>query len=236
MIYRHLNESRFRLFPVRYRHSDAQVGVTGLTLSDEALHNRLTNCLADCYAELDLDIKENPIFASSLTPLSGSGLTPICKTMTTATRRFNLGPMAAVAGAIAERVVFEIANECDEAFCENGGDIAIKTQQITNILIFPGGPPFEKPIRLSLPPGTWGVASSSGEFGHSFSFGQAQMVTIVAESAPLADAAATAVANQVQPDCDPNKIVHQDYPGIQAIIIIWRDTLHYKGNFNLNFC
>ena len=143
--------------------------------------------------------------------------------------------MAAVAGAVAGRIVQHLADSCTELYFENGGDIAAINREALKVLVFPGGPPFSRPLYLNLPPGAWGIASSSGVFGHSFSRGQAQMVTIVASGAPLADAAATAVANRVRPGCDPQKLVEEAIPGVSAILIIWQDTLFYRGDFLLDF-
>jgi ApbE superfamily uncharacterized protein (UPF0280 family) len=235
MIYRSPGDTRFRSFPLRFRHTDALLGVNGLTLNDDLLRDRLTGLLARSYGDLDREIAADADFAVSLAPVPARARTPIGMKMAAAARRFGIGPMAAVAGAVAEALVDDLAGCCGECFCENGGDIALSHRETLQVSVFPGGPPFDRSILLTLPPGKRGIASSSGEFGHSFSRGQAQMVTVIADTASLADAAATAIANQVLPGCDPQKIVEQTFPGIQAILVIWGGAVHYRGGFELGF-
>lgn len=234
MIYRNLNSGRFRLYPLRYRFSDAQLGVCGLVLSEEALRGKVMDCLAQSYAQLDKEIAHNPDFATSLSPLPGPFLTATGQDMAAAARRCKVGPMAAVAGALAERICSEMSEFCTELFCENGGDIALLNRDMFTLSVFPGGPPFDRPLLLKIPPGKWGIASSSGEFGHSYSRGEAQLVTVIAENAALADAAATAIANEIRPGCAPQEIVEQPRPGIFGCMIIWQNTLAYKGEFDLD--
>lgn len=235
MIYRHPHDDRFRTFPLRFRHTDAQLGLNGLVLDEDLLRRRLVATLTACYQDLDLEFSANSRFAASLTPTAASARTPIGLSMAAAAQAFGVGPMAAVAGAVSQAVLTSLADSCQEIYCENGGDIALRSLGDLRVSVFPGGPPFDRPILLTLPPGSRGIASSSGEFGHSFSRGQAQMVTVVADNAALADAAATALANQVQPGCNPQAIVEQSFPGIQAILIIWEGTIHYRGDFELGF-
>ncbi len=235
MIYRRLSAGRFRLFPLRYRHSDALLGVCGLRISEETLREKLQNTLAECYRELDQEIVHDPEFSTAMSPLGRHGQSPIGREMNRVTLPFRIGPMAAVAGAIAERIVNALSDSCEELFCENGGDIAIRCTQNLKLSVFPGGPPFDRPILIKLTAGVWGIASSSGEFGHSFSRGQAQLATIISNNAALADAAATALANQVQPGCNPQALVEQSIPDIKAILIIHQDALYFRGDFELDF-
>ena len=235
MIYRNLSAGRFRRFPIRYRHSDAQLGCNGLKIPDELLRERLQGILQECYGELDRENAADPEFFSALAPRPGCGLTAMGRTMKAVTRPLAIGPLAAVAGAVAERIVTGLHSCCRELYCENGGDIAVRTLLPLTVSVFPAGPPLAKAIRLKLPPGQWGIASSSGEFGHSYSRGQAQLVSIVAADAPLADAAATAVANRVLPGCDLQELVERPIDGVSAILVIAADTVFYRGDFELDF-
>lgn len=130
----------------------------------------------------------------------------IARTMAAAVRPFReehfITPMAAVAGAVAEAVLAAVtgASVLERAYVNNGGDIALhlaESQRYTIGMV-------ERPDRRSLF-GTFEISAqlpirgvaTSGWRGRSFSLGIADAVTILAETAPKADAAATIVANAV---------------------------------------
>jgi uncharacterized protein len=124
-------------------------------------------------------------------------------------RRF-LTPMAAVAGAVAEEVLeaMTTGRRLARAYVNNGGDIALHLGPRETFSIGM----VDRPDRLSLfgratigaADGVRGVATS-GWRGRSFSLGVADAVTVLADSAAVADAAATLIANAV------------DIPGHHAI-------------------
>jgi len=111
-------------------------------------------------------------------------------------------PMAAVAGAVAEEVLLAMTSvaELDRAYVNNGGDMA---------LYLAGGASFavgmiERPDRPSLFGSLTVLAddpvrgiATSGWRGRSFSLGIADAVTVLADHAAQADAAATIIANAV---------------------------------------
>ena len=111
-------------------------------------------------------------------------------------------PMAAVAGAVAEEILGAMleAAELERAYVNNGGDIALHLshgEQFTVGLV-------DRPDRLGLMRTTIieaddparGIATS-GRHGRSFSLGIADAVTVLAQRAAQADAAATIIANAV---------------------------------------
>ena len=111
-------------------------------------------------------------------------------------------PMAAVAGAVAEEILSEMvsAAELSRAYVNNGGDIALHLAPGDKFVIGM----VERPDRPSLL-GTTTVYSTdpvrgvatSGWRGRSFSLGIADAVTVLANRAAAADAAATIIANAV---------------------------------------
>jgi ApbE superfamily uncharacterized protein (UPF0280 family) len=118
-----------------------------------------------------------------------------------ATERF-ITPMAAVAGAVAEEVLGAIvqAAPLQRAYVNNGGDIALHLAPGQRFSIGMVDRPDQ--------PGLFGTASlraedpvrgiaTSGWRGRSFSLGIADAVTVLADSAAQADAAATMIANAV---------------------------------------
>jgi hypothetical protein len=76
-----------------------------------------------------------------------------------------------------------------------------------------------------------GVASSSGKFGHSFSYGKADLVTVISEDPCLADAFATAIANKIHSKEDAEKMVNEVPKGVIALFCVMDNRLYYKGPF-----
>ena len=111
----------------------------------------------------------------------------------------DLTPMAAVAGTIADAVadwLFE--RGLTKVIVDNGGDIAIRLAEGEKVTA--GVRPhvasslISHVIRLDSSRSAWGV-TTSGMGGRSFTKGIASAVTVLADNASVADAAATAVAN-----------------------------------------
>jgi uncharacterized protein len=111
-------------------------------------------------------------------------------------------PMAAVAGAVAEEILDSMtaAARLSRAYVNNGGDIAFHLapgeQLVAGMVDGPDRPSlFGTAMLHSAQPGR-GMATS-GRRGRSFSLGIADAVTVLADSAAMADAAATIIANAV---------------------------------------
>jgi ApbE superfamily uncharacterized protein (UPF0280 family) len=110
--------------------------------------------------------------------------------------------MAAVAGAVAEEIleVMTSAAKLSRAYVNDGGDIALHLAPSEKFVVGM----VERPDRASLF-GTTTITScepirgtaTSGWRGRSFSLGIADAVTVLADTAAMADAAATVVANAV---------------------------------------
>jgi len=150
-------------------------------------------------SEIERRIEEHPDFRSSLVPLPHDpAASAILQDMLSAASRAHVGPMAAVAGAIAGYVGRGLASRSPEIIVENGGDIFIRSARRREIAVVAESSSL-KGVRIALPPVPEGagVATSAGKLGHSLSFGRADAVTIFAPTAALADAIATAVGNAV---------------------------------------
>jgi len=111
----------------------------------------------------------------------------------------DLTPMAAVAGAIADQVADFLAERgMTKTIVNNGGDIAIRLTGDNGVTVGiredVNGHDFSHVIRLGPERASWGVATS-GLGGRSQTRGIASAVSVIAPTASLADAAATAVAN-----------------------------------------
>jgi len=152
-------------------------------------------------ADIEEYISKYPEFFISYQPLPvQEGAPEIVKEMILAARKVSVGPMAAVAGAIAEYVGKELLPFSSEIIVGNGGDIFTVSKKRRNIKIYAGNSSLTGKIALQIEPEETplGICTSSGTFGHSFSFGKADAVVAIAPSTSLADASATAIGNLVE--------------------------------------
>jgi len=183
-------------------------------------------------------IKEHPDFLSSFTPLPFDDVAhPIIRNMLSASSAARVGPMAAVAGAIAEYTGMELLHYAEEAIVENGGDIFLKVNREVIIGIFAGESSLSNciGIKISSLKDPLGVCTSSGTVGPSVSFGTADAVTVVSVSASLADAVATSVGNIIKDPSDIQKGIEfaQSIPKIDGIVIIKGDKMGVWGAIDL---
>jgi ApbE superfamily uncharacterized protein (UPF0280 family) len=152
-------------------------------------------------AYVEAYIKMYPDFAVALTPWRLDGPAPaIVADMVNAGENAGVGPMAAIAGAVAEHVGLGLLKFTDHVIVENGGDVFIKTDTPLTVGIFAAKSPLSLRIgiRLGGGPKPMAICTSSGTVGHSLSLGKADAVCVVADSCSVADAAATAIGNQVR--------------------------------------
>lgn len=175
-----------------------------------------------------------PEFLSTLKPLKRiTDVQDIVERMYDASDAAQVGPMAAVAGAIAEGTGIACLPLSDEIIIENGGDIWMSVKEPVLISIYSGRSGFNNGLCIKVYPEDtpMGLCTSSGTVGHSLSFGNADSVSILSNNASLADAVATAAGNIVQSEND--LIDAADFalsiPGIFGALIIKGDKLAVKG-------
>ena len=176
-------------------------------------------------ADLENFIRDDPFFQITLEPydLRESDAPPIVRQMAEKSAVFGIGPMAAVAGAIAGFAVQAMIKEgATYAVVDNGGDICILNDQPIVVGIYAGSSPI-KDLAFQLPARErpLGICTSSGSVGPSISFGFADAAVVIAQDVALADAAATALGNAV-PAEGPLQECFQaiDRPGIDGALII----------------
>jgi len=149
--------------------------------------------------ELEVYIKENPKFLYTLKPYPAPEKPLVAKLMAQASKVAWVGPMAAVAGVIADLAVEEMKRVgCKVTVVENGGEISAASNVPVDVAVAIGNEPLSKRFGFRLTEFPIGVATSSGRFSHALSFGDAEAATIFCKNAGLADAAATAVGNVVK--------------------------------------
>jgi uncharacterized protein len=183
-------------------------------------------------------IRAHPLFMHSLEPLEVDQQAPPVVTMMAASARAaNVGPMAAVAGAMAELVGRKLLEFSDEVIVENGGDIFIKTSRKRLVGIYAGSSPFTGKLAIEIgPEGTpMGICTSSGTVGPSLSLGLADAAIVLSASAALADAAATSIGNLVKsPDDILAALEHgQSINGVMGILLIAGERMGIWGDIKL---
>ncbi len=188
--------------------------------------------------QLEKYIEKNPEFQTSLEPVNVPASAPaIVKDMAGAGAKAGVGPMAAIAGAIAEHVGRELLEFSPEVIVENGGDIFLKILRKRVVGIYAGDSPLTGKIGLEINPHDTplGICTSSGTVGHSLSFGKADAVVVLAGSAALADAAATAIGNKVKQPEDLDKALQfaREIGGLKGTVIIIGDKVGAWGEIKL---
>jgi hypothetical protein len=155
--------------------------------------------------ELKNYIIKHQDFQLSLEPVRVEEAPLIVKMMARAGRFAEVGPMAAVAGSIAQLSMGYLINEgAKMAIIDNGGDVALKTNKDVIIGVYAGDSSLsgQMGFKLKHEKTPMGVCTSSGTVGHSMSFGRSDSVTVFADEASVADALATSIANEVMGDID----------------------------------
>jgi ApbE superfamily uncharacterized protein (UPF0280 family) len=184
---------------------------------------------------LEAYIKTNPKFFHTLEPVPAPTKPLVAKLMAEAAEKANVGPMAAVAGVIADLAVKDMLSAgCKVAVVENGGEISAIANVPIDVAVAAGDEPLSKRFGFRLTEFPIGVATSSGRFSHALSFGDAEAATVFCKNAGLADAAATAVCNVVKgEDCQAaiqagiNKAL--SIQGVEGVIIIFKGLTGTAG-------
>ncbi len=179
-----------------------QVKETDLWISSERrLEKEARDLVFEARTQVETYIDAHPEFMTSLVPWPADVFAPpLVRRMIQSASILGVGPMACVAGAIAQYVGEGLMEYCQEIIVENGGDIFLHTNMDTRIAIFAGKSPLSKKVGLVIKKDQMpiGVCSSSATIGHSLSMGIADVVTILSSSASFADGAATALCNRVK--------------------------------------
>ena len=159
-------------------------------------------------------VKELPVLRRPIKDKEKKPICPVGQRMHDAVLPFSssfITPMAAVAGSVADHILNCLCKDhrFGKAYVNNGGDIALYLDEDETfdigIVETSAIPQKTGHITVSGKDNIHGIATS-GMHGRSHSLGIADAVTVLAQTAAIADAAATLIANAV------------DIPGSPAII------------------
>jgi ApbE superfamily uncharacterized protein (UPF0280 family) len=215
------------------------VGETDLFIrADKDLKGMVEGMVRKVRAELEGYIAMDPWFALSLSPYPVSPFAPgIVRDMAEASALAGVGPMAAVAGAIAEHIGRGLMEVCEDVIVENGGDLFIRCSVPIVVAILAGNSPISGRIGILVDPSDEpvGICTSSGTVGHSLSFGKADAATVVSNSAAIADAAATAVGNVVvdEGDIEAGLLLASSIKGVRGAVVVKGGRVGIWGELKL---
>ncbi len=180
-------------------------------------------------------IETHPDFQHSLGSIKLHSDAPdVARRMAHASRLVGVGPMAAVAGTMAQCAAETgLKAGAKEVIVANGGDIYLQAQKPVVINLHTGTNKIADNLAFSLQPQDTPIAicSSSGKMGHSMSKGMCDLATVVAKDASLADAAATQAANLVKTidDIDMSLEHINTIDGVDGVLIIKDDRIGLAG-------
>jgi hypothetical protein len=221
-----VNAKDLHLMHIIARETDLQI-LTNKLVPKEFIEERIRQYRWDIENYISRDRR----FLVTLKPIAVE-LTapPIIKAMADAGKIANVGPMATVAGAIAEYIGRDLLKAgYKDVIIENGGDIFLKSRKMRAIGIYAGKSKLWNTLKLKIKPKDTpiGVCTSSGTIGHSLSFGYADSVIILSKNTALADAVATAIGNLVHSKKDLQRAVDfaRGIKGILGIVIIIKNNM-----------
>lgn len=181
-------------------------------------------------------IKRHPDFQYSFDPIELRDDAPVvARRMARAARSVGVGPMAAVAGAMAQLAAEAALNAgTSEVIVDNGGDIYLRIVEPALIGIGAGASELSDRLGFSLRANDTPVAicSSSGRMGHSKSLGKCDLATVVAADGALADAAATQAANLVKTAQDVDLALERivAIEGVHGVVIVKDNRVGLAGH------
>lgn len=206
---------------------------------DRDLQALAFDALKEARRQIEEYITQDPVFRETLKAHMVPADSPeIIRWMASAAELYQVGPMAAVAGAVARFTGEKLDPHCQYLMIENGGDIYLKSNQPVTFHVWAGeDSPFRDRLRYRVNPEgkSLGICTSSGTIGHSLSFGKADAVVTMAEDPALADAAATAIANKItgtgkiQGEIEKEK----DRGLLKGLIIVIEDKLGMWGEMEI---
>ncbi len=228
--YRTIASTPLKSFRVVYKETDLFV------LAEKELISETLEFVRKVRLPLEAYILKNPLFLKSLKPLSEDRTAPdLIRTMFKAGSVAGVGPMASVAGAIAEKVgrFFIEKGLTSQVAVENGGDIFLFLKKDAKVALFAGNSPFSGKIALVIKKELMpcGVCTSSAKIGHSLSFGSVDALTVVHRDTAIADALATAFGNLIDKPEDFKRVVNRakKIDGLFGVVAILGEKLFLFG-------
>jgi hypothetical protein len=205
-----------------------------LILADANLETIAKEAVRKVRLEITKYINQRPEFLHSLKPIKyDQSAARIIREMIEYSSIFNVGPMATVAGAVSQYVGNALLKHSKEVIIENGGDLFVNTHKERVLSIFTEDIVLKDKLKIIVGQESQiGICTSSGKLGHSKSFGNSDAVVVKAKNSIVADAAATAFANQVKNNGDIKKVLLSAKKNefVEGVVIVIDGKLGVWGN------
>ena len=206
--------------------------------ADKDLSKEATSAIREVRADIEEYIKLHSDFKHALEPVAYDEEAPeIVKEMLNASLKSGVGPMAAVAGAVAGAVGKQLCDKTQDIIIENGGDIYMVSKVSRKIGIYAGDSVLSNKIGIEMLPENTpcGICTSSATVGPSLSFGRADAAVIYSKDCALADAVATAVCNIVKTKDDINIALKtaKAIEGVEGALIVIREAFGAWGKIKI---
>lgn len=229
-----MGAGRFTSFSLAVGESDLYVGFRG-SVERSVIEQSTLRQLRRLRQEL-LDYPD-PRLMTSLTPLfQHEERSRLIASMLSSAEQANVGPMAAVAGAIAQELGRHLlaTHTLEELVIENGGDLFLHLSEPLPVRLLARSSPFSGTVAI-MGDGELGIATSSATMGHSLSFGRADAVMVAALDAAVADALATSYCNRVLSAEDAERLCSElvKEEGVVGALIAIGETLAIGGQLEV---
>jgi ApbE superfamily uncharacterized protein (UPF0280 family) len=202
------------------------------------LSAQAAEALRDARNQIELYAGARAGFLESLDPLPPDPQAPpVVARMIEAGRLAGVGPMAAVAGAVAGAVGRALMPASPEVIVENGGDLFVACSRPRVCALFAGESGLSMRLGIRLPPAlrSLGLCTSSGTVGPSMSRGRADAAAVLSADECLADAAATALGNRIESARDLAAAIDwiASIEGVAGALAVAGEDLAVWGNVEL---
>ncbi|MCG7843937.1 MAG: UPF0280 family protein [Methanomassiliicoccales archaeon] len=193
--------------------------------------------MLDARSQIEEHIAHDDFFRTTFDPYPlRPDMSEVVRRMCVAAEKANVGPMATVAGAIAEEAVLRMIKAgCTHCMVDNGGDIAMRISRPVTVGLYTGEA-LPQYLGLEVPAtrGLLGVCTSSGTVGPSISLGVADLATVISPDVALADACATKLGNMIRDD-DPMTLERAlrmvlKIEGVQGALVMVNGKLGMGGD------
>ncbi|TFH30460.1 MAG: UPF0280 family protein [Promethearchaeota archaeon] len=226
---------------ITHRFQYKQTDCTIVTDLQDGINNALSQFQSDMNV-LEEFVIQFPSWKDSYYPIHSTSLNQknsVMELMEEDAELCKVGPMAAVAGALADRMCAAMLRLPDLgiAVVENGGEIAIQSKEEILIGLMVLSTSLQSQIGFKYA-GTFqpfAVATSSATFGHADSLGEGDAVVVFTKRASLADAAATYICNHVR-GTTPEKAIQKglkaygDVPQLDGVLIVKDNLIGQHGS------
>lgn len=227
-----VDEGSLTRFEIRVRETDL------LILAESDLTEVAERLVRAVRRDIEVFIDAWPVVRDTFVPVEVPESAPhIVRRMAEAGAVAGVGPMAAVAGAIAEDVGRGLMAFSSTVIVENGGDVFLAGRRQLEVGLFAGASPLSGKVSFvvraeELP---LAVCTSAGTIGHSVSLGRADAAVVFSPDAAIADATATALGNRVREasDIEPALDWALSRPRVTGAVAVVGDRIGIRGAVRL---